>query len=77
MDGKAVYLIYKELQRGETAINSDTAKVEDSVEHTKGFLECMFVQGQITLDEQMAWEDMTEGLYLEIDRLRKAKMKQC
>lgn len=71
MKGKILYQIFKEVQRGETAIINNSARPAEAAEHTKGFLECLFYLGEIGTEEQIAFEDCTEKLYTEIEIRRK------
>lgn len=73
MKGNTAYQIYKEIKRGETAIVNDEAKANETMEHTKGFLDCMFYLKEMTIDERNASEDYIGLLYLEIESRKREK----
>lgn len=66
MKGSTQYQIYQEVRRAETAIMHGEARPTESIEHTKGFLECMFCLQEIDLQEQIGIEDYIESLYTEM-----------
>lgn len=73
MKGTAAYQIYKEIKRGETAIVNDEAKADETMEHTKGFLDCMFYLKEMTIEERNVSEDYIGLLYLEIESRKREK----